>query len=144
MEGLPSLPDVRFNEGKTFIEKHAPKPPTIFVEDAEAPPPARQAQDVWSRYIGDDLRGITQDMEERPKHYTSDQKETLERLRRGQDTTSRDRSDLLLTFMRKTEAQKQEREVRKQKTAEEVADLDDELPAFKDQHLFKGAIAWKS
>jgi hypothetical protein len=139
---LPKLPDVRFNEGKTFVDKHAPKPPTLFAEDVEAPPPAKRVPDVWERYIGNDLRGILQDVETRPEHYSSDHKETLEHLREGRETTSRARSDLLLTYMRRSEAQKQERAVRQRKTAEEIDD-GDELPAFEDQHLFKGEIQWQ-
>jgi hypothetical protein len=138
----PELPEVAFHDGKTFTEAYAPKPPSLFTEEVEAPA-LRARPDVWERYIGQDLRGIEQDVVSRPEHYSAEHKETLARLRRGQETASRDRSDLLLTYMRTSAARKLERDVRKKKTEEEVL-AEEAVTAFEDQGGFAKAISWNS
>ncbi len=138
----PGLPDVRFNGGKSFTELHAPKPPEpphlFAVQEA---PPVRERPDLLSRYLGDDLRAIILDSTSRPDHYTEAQKNALVQLSRGEKVPSSVRSDLLLQFTRRSEPQKLERRMRRERSEAEQWALE-ALPAFEDQKLFEGAIRW--
>lgn len=94
---------------------------------------------LLDEYLGGDLRHLVGDAEDRPEHYTDVQRAQLEQLRQGHRLRPQEESELLLQFMRRTDAQKAERAVRKEVTKEEVAPKEDP-PPFEDQDLFQGAI----
>lgn len=51
-----------------------------------------------------DLRLIEDDALRRPDHYSQEERYTIERLRRGETVPEREKTSLLLTYMRSTKA----------------------------------------
>lgn len=123
---------------ESFTDRWAPRVPAPGEEPPQAPVRVPQP-DLLARYLGDDLSPLLSDAEARPGHYTTHQRETLERIRRGDSVDASARSELLLTYMRRTEAQALERGTRRKVTAQAVTPMR-APPPFENQGLFAGAI----
>lgn len=65
---------------------------------------------LFDTYIRD-LSPIVVDVQRRPDHYTKQEKETLEKLRRKEDVPERDKTALLLAFNRNTAVAKATKEI---------------------------------
>lgn len=87
------------------------------------------------------MRGLIQDVDARPTHYTDAHKRTLLALRQGKPTTAAERTELLLQYTRRSEAQQLERTVRRRQT-ESPYDGAGDIPTFEEQDKFKGVIPW--
>jgi hypothetical protein len=128
-----------------LMEELAPRPPAPprLVFDPHPPLPDERTPkprgDLFDLYLGGDVTPLLVDARERPMHYSSAQKDALERLQRGRDTTAHERAELVLQLMRRSEAQKLERQTRRTMT-QSVAKVDVPVPAFENQDLFRGAI----
>jgi hypothetical protein len=94
---------------------------------------------LLERYLGGDMRRLYADAEERPAHYTSDEHALLARLRAGAPTEPGERSALVLSFVRGTQAEQKERDTR-QRVTQEVVTPEQEPPPFERQEDFSGAI----
>ena len=119
----------------SFVEQHAPRlflPPP---QSVELPRP----RSLLDEYLGGHLRHLVGDAEDRPEHYTDAQRAQLEQLHQGHRLRPQEESELLLQFMRRSDAQKAERTTRKERTKKEVAP-EEGPPPFEDQDLFQGAI----
>jgi hypothetical protein len=116
-----------------------PQPPSLF-ESAQAPEPgSSKKRDTFEAYMGRDMRPLLQDVESRPEHYTTAQKEVVRRLVAGEPTRPGERAELLLQLTRRSEAQKTERTVR-QRVTRTAIEPEYPPPAFEQQSEFKGAI----
>lgn len=122
---------------RSFVEKYAPRLADPF--EPPTPPARRLKPDLLHTYLGKDLRPLIEDAASRPTHYRAEQLAVLERLRRGESVAESARSDLLLQYMRRTDAQSAERDARK-KLTQKIVTPDSDPPPFENQELFRGAI----
>lgn len=115
-------------------------PPSIFAPLPQEPVPGySRKSDLFDTYLGKDIRPLLQDAESRPAHYTEAQHDTIRRLRTGEQTTTQERSAILLQMTRGTEAQKTEATTRRRITREAMAPMRPP-PSFENQDEFKGTI----
>lgn len=91
-------------------------------------------------YLGGSTKHIEADLASRPKHYGAGYLELLERHKRGEKIPVQRLNDLVLQYIRPTEAAKEQRRITTQKTATSQRPLRTEIPVFEEQQAIKGAI----
>ena len=121
----------------SFTERHAP---SVFLPMTESPAATKKpARSLLEHYLDGDVSPLLRDAEERPTHYTAAQKALIERLRLTQPVSLAEKNELMLQYVRRTDAQKAEQQVRK-KLTEDLVTPEQRPPAFEEQGLFQGAI----
>ena len=102
-----------------------------------AAPSSRSTTDLFDTYVPDP-RIVARDLESRPHHYTTEQKETLRRIIAGDAVPAGARSELVLQYMRRSEARRTEQQTRQHYTSRVVAQHTP--PPFEQQGAFKDTI----
>lgn len=86
-------------------------------------------------------RPIEDDMAKRPDHYGANYRELVERIRRGEKVPVTRTNDLVMQYLRPTEAARATKALTRKKTAAARRPMRaKDLPAFEEQQSIKGAI----